>query len=135
MVHSGMGCAWSPRRAAIAAITEAVSSRVIAIQGAREDLTPKRGLPVGRWFFDVPAPTVRFADIPDRADPDFCVDIRRLLEVIRGFGVGCVAMVDLSPPDGFVHVVRVVAPGLERYAVDGSITARTKRLLMIPTVT
>src|ERR1700730_14158284 len=88
-------------------------------QGLRLDV-----LPIGRWFFDVPAPPVRFSDLPDRASADLAVDIRRLLEVIRAFGIRCVAMVDLSPADAPVHVVRVVAPGLERFTLDGTITRR-----------
>jgi thioglycine synthase len=146
MVHSGMACSWSPGRAAVGAILEAISSRVIEIQGAREDLiradehrsgTFRSGRrlahpPTGRWFFDVPAPSVRLRDLPDRASKDLADDIRRLLGVLRSLDLGCVAMVDLSPADGSAHVVRVIAPALERFKLDGSLTKRAKQRLTMP---
>lgn len=141
--HMGFGSSLSPAHAATRALTEAVQSRIVDIQGAREDIVreddPKTklldharrtsSLPYGRWYFDAPARPIRLDAIEDRASDDLAADLRLVIETLRRSNAGPIAVVDLSPADLPLHVVRVVAPGLESFVVDGRIGAGMKKLL------
>ncbi len=143
MVHLGLGCSWSPEHAAVRALTEAVQSRLVDIQSAREDIQPASGpeigfgdhgrrltaLPRGRWFYDAPAPFIPFASLPDRADPDLGRDLEALIDAFRASGIERAVIVDLTPPDAGIAVVRAIVPGLESYVVDGRI-GRTIRAIL-----
>ncbi|HTX58214.1 MAG TPA: YcaO-like family protein [Verrucomicrobiae bacterium] len=144
--HIGFGCSWSPRHAAIRAITEAAQARLTDIQGCREDIlgagAPARGAlehgrrpaalpPTGRWFYDGPAGSVRLGALPDESAPHLGTDVQRALDVIRGLG-GPVACVDLAPPGCPVSVVRLVAPYLERTLVDGTISGPMGKMMDDP---
>ncbi len=143
MIHGGTGASWSPEHAVVRALLEAVSSRSIDIQGAREDLVRagedappqyRHGrrleeYPVGRWFYDVPARTIAFSSLRDTSTPHIVADTHRLLNALEQAGLGPAIVVDLSPSSGSVCVVRVVAPKLERFVLDRTMSARmTKRL-------
>jgi ribosomal protein S12 methylthiotransferase accessory factor len=143
MVHLGLGCSWSPEHAAVRALTEAVQSRVVDIQGAREDIQPAAGpeigfgdhgrradaLPAGRWYYDAPSPAIAFPDLPDRSDPDLGRELDALLEALRASGIERAVIVDLAPPDAGIAVVRAIAPGLESYLVDGRIGPAIRAIL------
>lgn len=133
MAHMGLGCALSPAHALTRALTEAVQSRVVDIQGAREDiLRPGETagimgdharrlttLPSGRWYFDMPGPQIGLGDVPDLASPDLAVDCRRVVDALRRMNVSVVGVVDLSPRDLPVNVVRAIVPELETFLVTG----------------
>ncbi len=143
MAHIGLGCALSPAHAITRAITEAVQSRVVDIQAAREDiLRPheeagimgaharrNNELPAGRWYFDLPAPQRRFAGIADRTSDDLARDLRSVLDGLRDYGLKSVVVVDISPPDLPIAVVRAIVPGLETLMVTGRIGRLGRREL------
>ena len=125
----GLGASWSPRHAAIRAITEAVQSRVVEIQAAREDIARRNEKPVRKqWFAGVaPASRVAMRDLRDDASPDLADDLRAALDALREAGVRCVAAVEL--PAESMYVARVIVPELESYLVDRRIGAFARREL------
>jgi len=60
------------------------------------------------------------ASLPSYPSDDVVTDIRLMLDRLASCGLSRVVVVDLSPPEIPVHVVRVVAPGLESWAIDRS---------------
>jgi len=140
MAHVGLGCALSPAHALTRAITEAVQSRVVDIQAAREDiLRPDepagmmgtharrlRAVPSGQWYYDVPSDRITLASLPDRATDDLADDLRKLLDALRDYDVPSVIIVDISPPDLPISVVRAIVPGLETYAFSGHLGQRAR---------
>jgi ribosomal protein S12 methylthiotransferase accessory factor len=126
--HTGFGCSWSPVHAAVRAITEAAQSRAADFQAAREDLRREDdplahglrrsvGLPLGSWYYDAPARTRTLASFPDKATNDVACDVQSLLAALRHANVERAVIVDLSPSDGPIHVVRAVIPALKTQAV------------------
>ncbi|MDP9017635.1 MAG: YcaO-like family protein, partial [Candidatus Eremiobacteraeota bacterium] len=142
MTHVGMGCSLSPEHAVTRAVTEAIQSRVVDIQGAREDILRahenhpfytahsrrRTAPPTRRWYFDLSADCVAFAELWDRSNEDLGQDVRTILNGVRSMNMGRMAVVDLTPDNCPISVVRVIAPGLETTAVDGMIGARAAAL-------
>ncbi|MGB6985267.1 MAG: YcaO-like family protein [Candidatus Aquilonibacter sp.] len=140
MAHIGLGCALSPAHALTRALTEAVQSRVVDIQAAREDIlradeapgmmgTHARRLsaaPSGQWYYDVPSEQMTLTELRDRASDDLALDLRTTLETLRGYGIASVVAVDLSPPDLPINVVRTIVPGFETYAFSGQLGPRAR---------
>ena len=143
VVHMGFGSSLSPAHALARAITEAIQSRLVDIQGAREDIVreddPKTNLldharrtaalPDGRWYFDGAAETIELRTIGDAASDDLAADVRSVLSRLRAAGAGPVIAIDLSPRDLPLHAVRMIVPGLESTVVDGRIGAKIRGLL------
>jgi YcaO-like protein with predicted kinase domain len=143
MAHMGLGCALSPAHALTRALTEAVQSRVVDIQAAREDIlradeppgimgTHARRLtaiPEGAWYYDVPAERIALDTLADLASADLAHDLRLTLDALRNYGVQSVVTVDLSPSDLPISVVRTIVPGLETFAVGGQLGPRARALL------
>ncbi|HEX8805514.1 MAG TPA: YcaO-like family protein [Candidatus Aquilonibacter sp.] len=143
MAHMGLGCALSPAHALTRALTEAVQSRVVDIQAAREDiLRPDdsvgimgtharrlRAIPTGAWYYDVPAEQIVLEDLPDRTNDDLGHDLRVTLDALRSYGIPSVVAVDLSPPDLPIGVVRTIVPRLETLVVGGNIGPFARELL------
>ena len=141
MAHMGFGCSLSPEHALSRAITEAVQSRVVDMQAAREDIlraddppgqTGEYGrrltsTPEGRWC-DLPGTLVDLVDIPDLLGDDIAEDVSRVLTMLSAIGAKRVVVVDISPVDVPVHVVRMIAPELETLAVNGRIGPLTLAL-------
>ncbi len=143
MIHLGLGCSWSPEHAAVRALSEAVQSRLVDIQGAREDVQPADGpetgfgdhgrrstrLPTGRWFYDAPSPVVAFADLDDRSSRDLRLDLTTLIDALRSTGVDRAVVVDIAPRDAGIAVVRAIVPKLESYMVDGRVGPALRAIL------
>jgi ribosomal protein S12 methylthiotransferase accessory factor len=135
MAHQGMGCSLCPAHAVGRAITECVQSRVVDIQGSRDDLLrpddPPRAtgehtrrprlLPKDRWFLDLPARELMLQEIADRSTRDLAEDLRLVLQVLREAELGPIVAISISPSDLPVSVVRIVAPGLESTFSTGRI--------------
>ena len=140
MAHMGLGCALSPAHALTRAITEAVQSRAVDIQAAREDILRiddpagimgtharrLRAMPSGQWCYDVPSEHIRLDVLPDRAGDDLADELRTTLAALKAYGVPSVIAVDLSPPDLPISVVRAIVPGLETYAFSGHLGPRAR---------
>ena len=140
MAHVGLGCALSPAHALTRALTEAVQSRAVDIQAAREDIlradepagtmgTHARrlsALPHGQWFYDVPSERIDLADLEDRTSSDLAVDLRVTLDALATYEIPSVIVVDLSPPDLPISVVRAIVPGLETYVFTNHLGSRAR---------
>ncbi|MDE2570928.1 MAG: YcaO-like family protein [bacterium] len=135
MSHFGLGASWSPRQAALRAITEAAQTRSVDIQGAREDLLRpgetseafghhgrrRTVAPSGRWYYDAPIPCRPYSALSDRSRPCLAAELRDVLEAFRHAGIRRAVVVDISPRDLPVSVARVLVPDLESTLVDGHI--------------
>lgn len=138
MTHMGFGTSLSPAHAITRALTEAAQSRVVDIQGAREDVVRadapdsimsdhgrrQTQVPSGRWYFDVPCVQIELHSIPDRSSDDLAQDLRAVVAALRDFPVSRIAVVDLSPGDLPLHAVRVIVPELETLLIDGRVGRR-----------
>ena len=143
MMHMGFGTSLAPWHALSRAMTEAAQSRVVDIQGAREDVVranaPKSNmadharrrteLPFGSWYFDAPCAPVALESLADLSSDDLAADLRTVLRLLRHGGMDQVIAVDLSPADLPVSVVRVIVPQLETMLIDGRIGPKIKALL------
>jgi ribosomal protein S12 methylthiotransferase accessory factor len=122
-VAAGFGAHLDPEIAMVRALTEAAQSRLVFIAGARDDMYRHddvyfRGL-------DTAATMTTMERIPPTIDPNrrrseatgsFEQDIAILIAKLRRVGVDQVILVDLTRDDIGLPVVRVIVPGLERYA-------------------
>lgn len=143
MAHMGLGCALSPAHALTRALTEAVQSRVVDIQAAREDIlrpdepagimgTHARRLkrtPTDQWYYDMPCTRIALEKLCDRSSDDLATDLRATLDSLRDSGMSSVIAVDLSPPDLPIAVVRTIVPGLETFVFTGHMGPRARALL------
>ena len=106
--HRGLGTHPDREVALVRAVTECAQGRVVA---------PGTALP------GPPPPPDRFiaaADLPTYPSGDVVADIDTMLGRLRACGLTRVIAVDLSPPGVPVHVVRVLVPGMESWAIDRS---------------
>ena len=131
LVHCGIGTHPNARIAVIRALTELAQSRVVDIQGAREDLVAAgaAGDPAfvhtrrvdkidrRRWVLQENGPSRAFREIPSYENDDVAEDIRLILSRLERAGLRRALVVDLGGPDGFA-VVRVMVPGLEFWWLD-----------------
>jgi ribosomal protein S12 methylthiotransferase accessory factor YcaO len=68
-----------------------------------------------RWLLASPtAPRRRFSNLRGQSNRDILLDIDFELGRLHGAGLDQAIVVDLTPPDWKVRVVRVFVPGLER---------------------
>jgi ribosomal protein S12 methylthiotransferase accessory factor len=130
--HAGYGSHPDAEVAVLRALTEAAQSRVVDLQGVREDLNlpgakiepwqqlTYRGhqLDAGDWPFGTCADKVPFDRIVNHPSDDIMADVNVMLDGIRARGMRRVIVVDLSVPDLPFHVVRVIVPGMESFAFD-----------------
>ena len=124
-----MGTHADARVAINRAITEVAQSRLTQIHGAREDTTTAdmRKIKGYEWmrrcnkhWFDTSAEKdFREVNPLSLDSDDFLVDIKHMVERIKGAGLERVVVVDLTRIEIGMPVVRIIVPGLEMYAVDG----------------
>lgn len=132
--HMGVGAHPDLRVAASRALSEAAQSRAADIQGVREDLSDADGsgrltgvaihtrrvrfIDRRRWLHRRSSDVRPWRDIQDTRNHDIADDIRLLLDRLAGAGIRQVVVVDFSPVDSGVFVVRVLIPGLEMWIAD-----------------
>jgi ribosomal protein S12 methylthiotransferase accessory factor len=142
--HLGVGAHPDLRVAAARALTEVAQSRACDIQGVREDLAPPEGdggakgvvvhtrrvkqVDRRRWLHR-PSTTPRsWRAIEQHRHDDVLADIELLCGRLRRAGITQAAVVNFSPPDAGIAVVRVLIPGLETWIADrGRIGERAAR--------
>jgi YcaO-like protein with predicted kinase domain len=143
MSHIGLGCSLSPAHAAIRAITEAAQSRLTDIHGARDDALRAGDAPAHAtehtrrlskapkdvWFYDLPADAIDLESIADSSTNDLAEDVRRILSALAKLGASSATVIELSPPDLSVKVVRAIVPELETTCVDGRIGPKARDAL------
>jgi ribosomal protein S12 methylthiotransferase accessory factor len=136
MAHIGLGCSLSPAHAVERAMTEAIQSRVVDVQAAREDILRAEdsassasqharrlsALPRDRWYIDLPTHSVQLSDYADAMSDDLRIDVHRVVGSMRTAGIRRAVVVDISPPEQPFAVVRVCAPDFETAAVDGRLS-------------
>ncbi len=121
----GAGSHLKPEIAVARAITEAAQSRVVQIQGARED-TDREGFIRsvgydrmkrlnGFWFEE--GEKISLSEVQDLSRKSPAENIDVILEKLRGL-VEKVLIVDLSREEIAVPVVRVIIPGFELFTID-----------------
>ena len=123
----GSGAHLDPEVAALRAITEALQARLNFIAGSRDDIFRSAfSRARANWrtmmerlehAFDGDTPQGRLGE--SLATTTFEQDVHRLLNNIRKAGLQHVVVVDLTPKDFPVHVVRVLVPGMEGYMHHG----------------
>lgn len=132
--HLGVGAHPELRVAAARALTEVAQSRACDIQGVREDLAPPigdggaKGVVVHtrrvrhvdrrRWLHRPSAESRPWQAIEQHRHDDILSDIELILTRLRRAGITQSAVVDFSPPDSGVTVVRILIPGLEAWIAD-----------------
>lgn len=135
----GAGSHLKPEIAVARAITEAAQSRVVQIQGARED-TDREGFirSVGyermkrlNWFWFEEGEKISLSEVQDLSRKSPAENIDVILEKLKGLAER-VLVVDLSREEVKVPVVRVIIPGFELFTIDRDrkgkrITAGKKR--------
>ena len=121
----GAGSHLKPETAVLRAITEAAQSRVVQIQGARED-TDREGFIrcVGydrmkrlNYFWFEEGEKVSLSEVQDLSRKSPAENIDLILEKLRGIAEK-VLVVDLSRKEVAVPVVRVIIPGFELFTID-----------------
>ena len=121
----GAGSHLKPEIAVARAITEAAQSRVVQIQGARED-TDREGFIRsvgydrlkrlnGFWFEE--GEKISISEVQDKSGKSPAENIALILEKLRRFAER-VLVVDLSREEVAVPVVRVIIPGFELFTID-----------------
>ena len=121
----GAGSHLKPEIAVARAITEAAQSRVVQIQGARED-TDREGFirSVGydrmkrlNWFWFEEGEKISLSEVQDLSRKSPAENIDVILENLKGL-TEKVLVVDLSREEIAVPVVRVIIPGFELFTID-----------------
>jgi ribosomal protein S12 methylthiotransferase accessory factor len=130
--HLGVGTHQEPRVAVLRALTEAAQSRVVDIQGVREDMSgaaeaterymshAKRVSRINHksWLHIMTSRRKLLADIPSIQTEDTLDDIRWMVEALRRCDLPLALEVDLTDPAIGIPVTRVIVPGLESWAAD-----------------
>jgi len=117
---AGYGANLNPETAMLRAMTEAMLGRAEAIQGIRESNTPcayhaiRLSDNAGRKERLLSTPhTVDGAARANQAESSFHADIERMTGALSANGYDQVIVLDITPPESDVPVVRVIVPGLE----------------------
>ncbi|MHB8147616.1 MAG: YcaO-like family protein, partial [Vulcanimicrobiaceae bacterium] len=85
-------------------------------------------LPRNRWYHDLPATSIRLPEILDTSTAEVAGDVQSLLQAVRTIGSRRAIVVDISPTDLPVAVVRAIVPEIETLAVNGRIGPRILEL-------
>jgi ribosomal protein S12 methylthiotransferase accessory factor len=121
----GAGSHLKPEIAVARAITEAAQSRVVQIQGARED-TDREGFirSVGydrmkrlNWFWFEEGEKISLSEVQDLSKKSPAENIDVILEKLKDLAER-VLVIDLSREEVAVPVVRVIIPGFELFTID-----------------
>jgi ribosomal protein S12 methylthiotransferase accessory factor len=130
LVNGGFGCHPHKSIALVRAICEAAQSRLSVIHGGRDDLTDQARrfrdwdearLASYREWLQAGATAgegeIAYQELVDRADEadDLPAAYQVLLKSLAGAGLQRVCRVVFTPPNGDLHIVRVIVPGLEEF--------------------
>jgi ribosomal protein S12 methylthiotransferase accessory factor len=130
--HLGVGTHPEPRVAALRALSEAAQSRVVDIQGVREDMSgatenvpsymchAKRVSRINEksWLHMDTERKRSFKDIASGRTEDTLDDVTRIVSALERCGLPSAIEVDVTNPAVGVPVTRVIVPGLESWAAD-----------------
>ena len=136
----GYGTDINSKIALIRAITEVSQTRVVNIQGARDDLKKIQykendEIYKRKWaFMDMPFRSkdqkenrgkkknvIKFHEIKTQNNNDILDDIKSILNRLKKAGLKRAIIVELTDPKVGIPVVRAIVPGLETFEVSESI--------------
>ncbi|WP_394542831.1 hypothetical protein C1N73_33265 (plasmid) [Priestia aryabhattai] len=121
MFRAGYGTHPDKETALIRAVTELAQSRIVDIQGAREDVhnLDKRRFEqkkIGKhWLLEPSTETISFQDIPSKSFFDLSEEIHYIVEAIQKVGFKTVIVIPISSVLPNTYVVRVLIPGIETW--------------------
>lgn len=124
----GFGAHSDPEVSAIRAILEVAQSRVVQIQGAREDtiraevarkIGYERMKRINKHWFDF-QDEVKLSALPKFSSEFIDEDIRTTLDYLKSRGFDRVIAVNLTRPELNIPTVRIIVPGLEIYGIDST---------------
>jgi ribosomal protein S12 methylthiotransferase accessory factor len=129
--HTGLGTHPDVHVAITRALTEVAQSRVVDIQGVREDIVfsaekaigashTKRVSTLNRrsWYHKASPQTRLLSELPRYVHSDILDDIHFMLTRLQQANLTQTIVVDLTHPEVGIPVVRVIVPGLEVWIVD-----------------
>ncbi len=123
----GFGAHLDPEIATIRALLEVAQSRLVQIQGAREDayranlmriMGYERIKHLNKHWFSESDDVKRLSDMSRLAKEDILDEIRLVIDILRKKGFERVIIVNLTRPEVSIPTVRVIVPGLEIYGID-----------------
>jgi ribosomal protein S12 methylthiotransferase accessory factor len=130
-VMLGYGAHLDPEIAIVRAVTEALQGRLNYIAGSRDDIFRSAfSRTLAAWASTVEALDKVQRESPEaplrpsRARDTFEDNVHDLLARLRASGLRHLVVVDITPEGFPIHVVRVVAPGLEGYMHHGYLPGR-----------
>ncbi len=124
----GFGAHPEPEVACMRAILEVAQSRLVQIQGAREDTIKaeimrragyERMKRINKHWFEKDE-EIELKELPGFSNEDIKEDIEFTLRLLRKRGFERVIVVDLTRKELEVPTVRVIVPGLEVFGMDPS---------------
>lgn len=125
-ITHGYGAHLDPEIALLRAVTEALQARLNFIAGSRDDIFRSAYTRVRAGWRDgvralqyIQTHSPKASPMNSRASDSFESDILDLLSCVQRADLPNVIVIDLTPPDFPVFVVRVLVPGLEGYMHRG----------------
>ncbi|RSN72800.1 MAG: YcaO-related McrA-glycine thioamidation protein [Thermoproteota archaeon] len=128
LLTMGFGAHSDPEISAIRALLEVAQSRLVQIQGAREDTVRaevmrrigyERMKRINRHWFEADD-EVELDKLPKFSSDFIDEDIRRTLGLLKSRGFQRVIVVNLTRPELGIPTVRVIVPGMEIYGIDSN---------------
>lgn len=120
---AGFACRFDANEAALAALLEAVQSRLTHISGARDDIDPPDYAPFARSISAPPAGAPAIGEFAARFTTTQAPTFDLAADLVCRAGGEDVFVFPLSGDADGVHVVKVLAPGLMAVFDDGLVTA------------
>ena len=120
---AGFACRFDANEAALAALLEAVQSRLTHISGARDDIDLPDYAPFARSIAAAPADAPSIGDFATRFVTSKTASFEAAAELSCRSGADDVFVFQLSGDKEGVHVVKVLAAGLIAVFDDGVVTA------------
>lgn len=127
LLTMGFGAHPDPKIAAMRAILEVAQSRLVQIQGAREDTVKaefmrrigyERIKRLNKHWFAEGEESKKLESLPKYFNEDILDDIKMTLKILKSRGLERVIVVNLEKEEVGVPTVRVIVPGLEVYGMD-----------------
>ncbi|TVQ49665.1 MAG: hypothetical protein EA365_00285 [Gloeocapsa sp. DLM2.Bin57] len=123
-ISHGYGAHLNPHIAILRALTEAIQSRTIIISGSRDDIF-RDIYQANRFRYQSSVNTITNnnelvkMNYRNQTSHTFNEDIFLLIDQLKKAGLNSVIVVDLSPTEIDIAVVKVIVPGLEGYHYYG----------------
>ena len=131
---AGIACRTNVTEAVLAALLEAVQSRLTDIAGARDDLAMERFQQSREGTNKTQPPTVTLTELEAEFRPTrqpSSMGWQNILKLMQAAGIGDAYMFPLKSPVDDVHVVRTIVTGLDAHA--GSFSEMSMNSILLTT--